>query len=215
MRIKSVNIIDLIVVITILLIIFLFFTYYLIPKTLRQPSYQIIINDANGLIVGSSVIFGGKDIGRVTRLKFKDNQVVVNFIISNKDFYKIPDGSEITVKSTGLAGSKALEIYYPKNSTHKGVVIKDSYRQIDSDNVQVKMAKLVINSANSVTSTLSYKQLVDIKTFAKNDVPSVTTNIENILNKVVSQIDKVQQDIDKRTLKKINKNLEKNSNANN
>ena len=212
MSIKDINIIDSLVVITILLIVFLSLTFYFIPKSASRPAYQIVVNDADGLIIGSSVIFGGKDVGHVTRLRFEENQVIVNFVIENPDFPKIPDGSEITVKSTGLAGSKALEIYYPPNTHKKGITVKDCFRQVDSNNLQVLMAKQIINSADAITSTVSDKQLLDIKNFAKHE--TITTNIEAVLNQIVSQMDKAQKNLDKKTLKNINKKLEFNDNAN-
>jgi len=211
MRIKDINKVDIFVVITILSVIFLSYSFYFAPKSANRPFYQIMINDADGLIVGSSVVFGGKDVGHVTRLKFEDNQVKVDFVIENTDFPKIPDGSEITVKSTGLAGSKALEIYLPPNNKNKGIIIKDAIRQKASDDVKVTIAKNIINSAHSVSSAFSTSQIIEFRNFALHQ--RVISNCTNVIETIILRLDGLQHDINKKKLKNVNKKLENKKNA--
>jgi ABC-type transporter Mla subunit MlaD len=103
-------------------------------KTQKQfKSYQIFMNDVDGLIVGSPVRFLGIQIGHVTKIQLVSSDVYsdiyVKFIITQKDL-TLPTGSVATVEGSGLGGSKSLEIYPPKNEDNKDKIIasKDSTR---------------------------------------------------------------------------------------
>ena len=74
--------------------------------------YQIFMQDVNGIIVGSPVRMLGINVGYVKHIKLINDMVYVDFII-NKKGIEIPKGSKITIESSGLGGSKSLEIYTP------------------------------------------------------------------------------------------------------
>jgi len=96
-------------------------------------SYQIFMNDVDGLIVGSPVRFLGTQIGHVTKIQLVSSDVYsdiyIKFIITQKDL-TLPTGSIATVEGSGLGGSKSLEIYPPKDDENKDKIIasKDSTR---------------------------------------------------------------------------------------
>lgn len=102
-------------------------------KSLKQyKSYQIFMNDVDGLIVGSPVRFLGIQIGHVTKIQIVSSDVYsdiyVKFIITQKDL-TLPTGAIATVEGSGLGGSKSLEIYPPKDGKQdKIIVAKDSTR---------------------------------------------------------------------------------------
>ncbi|MDR1168270.1 MAG: MlaD family protein [Heliobacteriaceae bacterium] len=75
-------------------------------------SYQIFLQDADGLIVGSPVKFMGVQIGYIDMLKIVSNDVYARFRITDKNF-ALPDGVIATVEFSGMGGSKSLEIYPP------------------------------------------------------------------------------------------------------
>lgn len=98
----------------------------------QYKSYQIFMNDVDGLIVGSPVRFLGTQIGHVTKIQLVSSNVYsdiyVKFIITEKDLI-LPTGAIATVEGSGLGGSKALEIYPPKTENNdKIIVAKDSVR---------------------------------------------------------------------------------------
>lgn len=74
--------------------------------------YQLFLQDIDGIIVGSPVKMLGITVGYVKHLKPINDNVFVDFIITEKGM-KIPKGSRITVEFYGLGGSKSLEIYPP------------------------------------------------------------------------------------------------------
>lgn len=95
----------------------------------QYKSYQIFMNDVDGLIVGSPVRFLGIKIGHVTKIQLVSSDVYIKFIITQKDL-ELPVGSVATVEGSGLGGSKSLEIYAPKRGVaeDKIIVAKDSTR---------------------------------------------------------------------------------------
>lgn len=74
--------------------------------------YQIFLQDVDGIIVGSPVRMLGIQVGYVKHIKFVNDMVYVDFIITQKDM-EVPSGSRVTVEFNGLGGSKSLEIYTP------------------------------------------------------------------------------------------------------
>lgn len=95
----------------------------------QYKSYQIFMHDVDGLIVGSPVRFLGIKIGHVTKVQLVSSDIYIKFIITQPDL-ELPTGSVATVESSGLGGSKSLEIYPPKNGQPNDKIIdaKDSTR---------------------------------------------------------------------------------------
>lgn len=82
-----------------------------------ENDYQVFLPDVDGLIVGSPVRMMGVQVGHVVKIKPVKDEVYVKFIITDPDVY-IPQGSEITVEFSGMAGSKSLELYPPDKDTY-------------------------------------------------------------------------------------------------
>ncbi len=102
----------------IVLLIVAFYSLNFIYKSKNTDNdYQVFLPDVDGLIVGSPVKMMGVQVGHVIKIKPVKNEVYVNFIITNPDVY-IPQGSEITVEFSGMAGSKSLELYPPKKNSY-------------------------------------------------------------------------------------------------
>ncbi len=101
-------------------------------KQQEFKSYQIFMNDVDGLIVGSPVKFLGIQVGHVTKIQLVSSgvysDIYVKFIITQPDL-TLPTGAIATVEGSGLGGSKSLEIYPPKKGKQdKIIVAKDSTR---------------------------------------------------------------------------------------
>lgn len=141
--------------------------YHHHKSQLQYKSYQIFMNDVDGLIVGSPVKFLGTQIGHVTKIQLVSSDVYsdiyVKFIITEKDL-TLPTGAIATVEGSGLGGSKALEIYPPedevaehiiaaKESTRLGKVIslfKKIFKDIDEIFVNVDHAAKEVSSVPKV-----------------------------------------------------------------
>lgn len=109
--------------------IIMFFNY-----NKKVNTYQIFIPDVDGLISGSPVRMMGIQIGYVNQIDIVGEDVYVKFLITDKDA-KIPAGAHVTVESTGLGGSKSLEIYPPQVSkplSDKLIIVEPPKRIHDS-----------------------------------------------------------------------------------
>lgn len=100
-------------------------------------TYQIFIQDVDGLIVGSPVRMMGVQIGYVRQVSIVNELVFVDFIITKKNI-KIPRGYIVTVAFNGLAGSKSLEIFTPDKvctSQESYLVVQNPARIKDAFNL--------------------------------------------------------------------------------
>lgn len=103
-----------------LLLVFVLSIGYIAKQNYNQhKTYQIFLQDVDGIIKGSPVRMMGIHIGYVRKVKIINDMVFVDFII-NQDGIEIPKGSKVTVEFTGLGGSKSIEIYTPKDKVPKG-----------------------------------------------------------------------------------------------
>lgn len=95
----------------------------------QYKSYQIFMEDVDGLIVGSPVRFLGVQIGHVKKIQVISSDVYIKFVVTRKDL-SIPPGSTATVEASGLGGSKSLELYPPEKGTitDKIIISKDPTR---------------------------------------------------------------------------------------
>lgn len=106
--------------------------YHHHKSQLQYKSYQIFMNDVDGLIVGSPVKFLGTQIGHVTKIQLVSSDVYsdiyVKFIITDKNL-TLPTGAIATVEGSGLGGSKSLEIYPPEDEVAERIIsAKESTR---------------------------------------------------------------------------------------
>lgn len=88
------------------------FRYNNIKKQRELKSYQIFLQDVDGLIVGSPVRMMGVPIGYISTIKVVQDHVYVKFVLTEKDF-TLPKGIIATVEFNGMGGSKSLELYPP------------------------------------------------------------------------------------------------------
>ena len=160
----------------------------------QYRSYQIFMNDVDGLIVGSPVRFLGIQIGHVTKIQLVSSDVYsdiyVKFIITQKDL-TLPTGAIATVEGSGLGGSKSLEIYPPAetNKIDKIIAAQDSIRL----NRVISLFEGIFRNVDQIFTTLGH---------AGKEISSVP-KIQNIKNNVVTPVDMNQN------LEELNNKLDK------
>ena len=86
--------------------------YHTIKKQQNFKSYQVFLQDVDGLIVGSPVRMMGVPIGYITVIKVVQDHIYVKFVITEENF-TLPKGIIATVEFNGMGGSKSLELYPP------------------------------------------------------------------------------------------------------
>jgi len=149
------------------------FRYYHHKQMQQFKSYQIFMNDVDGLIVGSPVRFLGIQIGHVTKMQLLSSKtssdIYVKFIITQKDL-TLPIGAIATVEGSGLGGSKSLEIYPPDKDTptDKIIVSKDSTRL----NRVMSLFNQIFKDIEQIFTTIGHTA-----TELSSDAPKVQKNI--------------------------------------
>lgn len=172
----------------------------------QYKSYQIFMEDADGLIVGSPVKFLGTQIGYVKKIQIISSEVYIKFVITQKGL-NLPLGSIATVEFSGLGGSKALEIYPPdkNNPTDKIIVIKEPTRL----NKVVGLFDSIFKELDSIITTVEHSanQFEFTRSGKVSDEILEPVEIEQGLDRIDSSVDKLLE-TEKRlktSLKKIDK----------
>lgn len=131
--------------------------YHNYQKTKGLKTYQIFLQDVDGLIVGSPVRMLGVAIGYIEQVKIVGDTVYVKFVLNDKNM-SIPKGSIATVEFNGLGGSKSLEIYPPTEqslATNKLIVTQRPMRLNDSigliDDMFDKLTSMIIRGSHFAT----------------------------------------------------------------
>ncbi len=88
------------------------FRYHSIKKQKELKTYQIFLQDVDGLIVGSPVRMMGVPIGYINNIKIIEDHIYVKFVLTDKSV-TLPQGVIATVEFNGMGGSKSLELYPP------------------------------------------------------------------------------------------------------
>lgn len=108
--------------------------YHHYKEKKQLKTYQIFLQDVDGLIVGSPVRMMGVPIGYVEKIKIVGDNVYIKFILTEKGT-ALPKGVIATVEFNGLGGSKSLELYTPTSqslATNRLIVIHPPRRLNDS-----------------------------------------------------------------------------------
>ena len=159
-------------------------------------SYQIFLQDADNLIVGSSVRFLGVQIGHVTKVQIEQSSVYIKFIITQKDL-ELPIGATATVEGSGLGGSKALEIYPPDEN----VKIENIINPKDPTRLNKVMGRFdgMFRALDSILTTVSHAS--DELEFERNKkvkenivfpINSISENLNNVDKKFQTLKDKIK-----------------------
>ncbi|HIS36830.1 TPA: MCE family protein [Candidatus Scatousia excrementigallinarum] len=151
-------------------------------------TYQIFLQDVDGLIVGSPVRMMGVAIGYIEKVKIIGDTVYVKFVLDDKNA-SIPRGSIATVEFNGLGGSKSLEIYPPTEqslASNKLIVSKRPMRLNDSigliDDMFDKLTSMIIRGSRFATEMSTFMPKKGTMSLKKNeqDIKEINTLIDNL-----------------------------------
>ena len=195
---------ELLVWLIVILVIVAFSSLSFIHKSKTDENdYQVFLSDVDGLIVGSPVKMMGVEVGHVTKIKPVRDEVYVNFILTNPEVY-IPQGSEITVEFSGMAGSKSLELYLPDKNTYidKNTPIINSNppkRLHDAlyllDDMYKKIGS-IINTCSSFGKKLNEHDLVIKGHSGKNDFSGFLNYYDKFLDDSNEKANEVRKNIE-------------------
>lgn len=177
----------------------------------NENSYQLFLQDVDGLIVGSPVRMMGIEVGHVTKIKPIDDEVYVKFILTNPDIY-IPHGSRITVEFSGMAGSKSLELYLPDtkvdvHTSSQVLSVEPPKRLHDALGLLNDMFKKLASISYTASSFGTKLEETGIKS-TKDDIITTSENFNNFLhytNKFLKDSEESTTDL-MNSLKRLKKN---------
>lgn len=179
-----------------LLLVFILGIGYIAKQNYNQhKTYQIFLQDVDGIIKGSPVRMMGIHVGYVRKVKIINDMVFVDFII-NQDGIEIPKGSKVTVEFTGLGGSKSIEIYTPKDKVPK-----------DSQTFEVQQPRRLGAALSLLDSMLekisaimfqctSFTDSIN-RAFSQAETPKSNKPMSEVLNDTDSWLDETQKKMDK------------------
>ncbi len=146
-----------------------YFIYESSIKENAKNTYYIFVDDAAGMIKGSSVRLMGIDIGYVRDVKIFDNKVFISFLVT-KEGIKLPKRAIASIEFYGLGGSTSMELTPDLSENEEaGEIIKKgkSYRVQDFWNGQVAVADVMINIYGSFGRMAKKTDLVNHKDMFK------------------------------------------------
>ncbi|MBE7712058.1 MAG: MCE family protein [Cyanobacteria bacterium SIG31] len=163
--------------------------------------YQIFLQDVDGLIVGSPVRMMGIEVGYVTKIKPTKDEVYVKFILTNPDV-TIPQGTNVTVEFSGMAGSKSLELYLPDKNTYVEnstpvLSVMPPKRLHDALGLLNDMFKKLASISYTASSFGTKLDSTGIKS-AKDDIFTTSENFKDFLqytNKFLEETSKNTEDL--------------------
>lgn len=136
--------------------------YHQYKEKKSLKTYQIFLQDVDGLIVGSPVRMMGVPIGYIEKIKIVGDNVYVKFILT-KQGEILPKGSVATVEFNGLGGSKSLEIYPPNSqsiATNKLIVVQNPKRLNSAisllDDMFKKLDSMIIRGGHFASEMKDY-----------------------------------------------------------
>lgn len=161
----------------------------------HYQTYQIFLQDVDGIIKGSPVRMMGIQIGYVRKVKIINDMVFVDFII-NQDGIKIPKGSKVTVEFTGLGGSKSIEIYTPKDKVPEGIPTLEIQQPRRLGAALSLLDSMVEKISAIIFQCTSFTDSID-RAFSQADKPKLNKPMGEVLNDADSWLDETLNKVDK------------------
>ena len=153
MKLRVYSWIEFLIWVVILCICVLGFRYHSYSKARQLPSYQIFMQDVDGMIVGSPVKYMGVQVGYIKNIKLLKDTAYVKFVITEENL-KLPQGVIATVEFSGLGGSKSLELYPPDKNEHSEslIVVSNPKRLSDAASLLNHMFGKIDSIGMKITS---------------------------------------------------------------
>lgn len=171
--------------------------YYNAKQIGKNATYHIFLQDIDGLMKGSPIKIMGVQIGYVTEVNIIDDYMYVSFMIS-KDDVKIPRGARALIESYGIAGSKSIELYPPKekiSETSPIIFVEKPIRASDAFITQNEIAKTLITVSNGATAMLDTQSAKQHQQYIQK-ITILSGSID--LNKIDEKSDEIIKKLQKR-----------------
>ena len=191
------------------LIIGVFFYNHI--KLKEKHRYHVFFNDTNGIRNGSPVKIMGDEIGYVSNVKvINQDEVFISFVITKADI-SIPAGTLANIESTGLVGSRSLELYPPTTETNKAedlIIPQNPTRVQGAFTNSVRVAEVLYSASSGVNKAVDFKQIPMIRKLIHEQTQNADS-IEAQIDKInEQQTDAIKHIEDNKKLHDFNKKME-------
>lgn len=165
-------------------------------------TYKIFLPDVDGLIVGSPVRILGIQVGYVTTIEPVKDEVFVKFIITNKDIV-LPQGTQATVEFSGMAGSKSLELYPPKEGDYIDsqtplLMVTPPKRLHDAAGLLREMFNQLGNIIHTVSSFTGEMHKIDIPSGAKTgSIKDFFNYSDSVTDRSIIRMETLRKELEK------------------
>ncbi len=164
---------------------------------MQKHSYHAFFKDTDGLRNGSPVKYMGVEIGYVSNVSIIDSdEIFVSFIITSKNT-SIPNGTSAKIESTGIVGSRSLELYPPeKNQDTKSALIiaKNPTRVQGAFYNSSRISEVLYMTASGFNKIVGVDKIPTIRRFihtapaysddAAAKIEEINTSQENLINEL-------------------------------
>lgn len=98
------------------------------PQVKEYKEYTLKMNDIDGLIVGSPVRLMGMLVGSVSKIDYKEEEVLLTIRITKKDI-NLPEKTTLSIEGASLGGNRSIEL--TPSGDKLGISVKTPERMID------------------------------------------------------------------------------------
>lgn len=135
-------------------------------KLKEKHSYHVFFYDTNGIRKGSPVKIMGNEIGYVSNVKvINSDEIFVSFVLTKPEI-SIPSGTIANIESTGLVGSRSLELYPPQKqllNSDEFLIPQNPERVQGTFENSTRIAQILYNASSNVNKSLDVNQIPAIK----------------------------------------------------
>ena len=180
-------------------------------KLKEKHSYHVFFSDTNGIRNGSPVKIMGNEIGYVSNVRvINSDEIFVSFVLTKPEI-SLPAGTIAKVESTGLVGSRSLELYPPKQKNAKPdelLLPVNPKRVQGAFESSSQIAQVLYNASSNVNKAVDVNKIPAIRGMVhKSYQQSVEINPQ--IDKINVQQDEIINLIkDNKKIKELNKNME-------
>jgi len=145
-------------------------------------TYHVAFHDIDSIVVGSPVKLLGVDIGHVTKLKSASDIIYVDFVVADPKL-KLPEGTTASIEFFGIAGSRSIALTPPdKNSTEKGIIIKEPIRIGDAFSIMAKFIRATMVSIGGLYEFTKDKDKDSVDRMTQNFLITTSQADDKIVN---------------------------------
>jgi len=180
-------------------------------KLKEKHSYHVFFSDTNGIRHGSPVKIMGNEIGYVSNVKvINSSEIFISFVITKPEI-SIPPGTVANIESTGIVGSRSLELYPPSTKIESGselIIPSNPERVQGAFTNSSRTAEIIYYASSGVNKMIDFEQIPAIRNLVHK-----TYTESNTYGPKIDQINEMQNDAinqikDNQKLKDFNKKME-------